>query len=272
MAVKHFVINPAKLETSKEDIAEIQRQRENTLKNGYSKNRELTQKRLTTESVNIKHVDGRIIISIDLNYKNQHTFADGTKIYIGRQFNNLNRRQTEPVNAIVVDAEYITKGVEILIHPNAICDANKIFNYANTSVEENNSLRYYSIQETSAFLFFEDDTWKPLKNFATGLRVFKPYEGIIHGILPTQIKDVLFITSGEYRGMVVQTLRSCDYEIIFMDRSGQEGRKIRCRHSENESNEREEIITVRSDLTKDVKRGKLFVGLSASDCKKLNEL
>ena len=269
MNKRFIVLDEKKKELSKEALKAIHDEKSEALKSGYEKNRQLTKKRLFEEEVNLRHVEGRIIIKIDLESKNTHTFESGVTIYRGRKFNDLNRRQTEPVNAWVVDAEYIPKGSEILIHPNAIVDANKIFNYANVSVEENNSLRYYSIEEPSCFLFREGQEWKPLKGFATALRVFRPYEGYLVGIEPELIKDVLYITSGEYNGKVCQTVKAADYEIIFQGTNGREQRIIRCRHYENESHDREELIVERNDLTELVNKGKLLVGLSKSDCKSI---
>ncbi len=269
---KHFVINESKVEISKEDILDISNREEKVLKDAYDKNRELTKKRLNPFDVDLKHTENRIIIVIDLNYKNRHTFSDGTEIYLGRQFNNLDRKHTEPVNAWVIDGEGIPKGAEILIHPNAICDAHKINGYESISNEQANSVRYYSIEVTSAFLWREGtEQWQPLKGFATALRVFKPYSGLIEGILPTQIKDILYLTSGEYEGQVVGTLKSCDYEIIYMGGSGKEERVIRLRHYEGFDHDREEITVLRHDLTEQLKEGKLLIGLSPNDCKKINE-
>jgi hypothetical protein len=176
----------------------------------------------------------------------------------------LNRRETEPVNAFVVDAEYIPRGVEILIHPNAINDTNKIFGFG----EDMTTVRYYSIPEEQCYLWKDNESqWQPLKNYATGLRVFKEYQGPIVGIEPEKIKDVLYITSGELKGKVVKTLKACDYEIIYMGKDGREERIIRCRHFENEINEREEVIAIDKQLTKEVKDKNLMVGVSKSDAK-----
>jgi hypothetical protein len=102
----------------------------------------------------------------------------------------------------------------------------------------------------------------PLKGFATGLRVFIPYKGVIEGIPNEQIKNVLYITSGEFKGKVVHTLKACDYEIIFIGTKGVEERIIRCRHFEDECNEREEIVCVDQYLTDKVNKAELLIGIS----------
>ena len=270
---KYFVIDESVKELPKEEVSAIENEYEVKRKNAYLKNREKTKSRLENKVTDLKCVHNRIIIVIDLDGKNTHKFSDGTEIYLGRRFNNLNRRHTEPVNAYVIDAENIPKGAEILIHPNAICDANKINNYENISLEQNNSVRYYSIETISAFLWRikKGSTWNPVENFATALRVFKPYAGNIAGIRPFLIKNVLYITSGELEGKIVNTLIAADYEIIFQGDNGQEQRLIRCRHYENMKHDREEIIAINYELTEQFNYGKLLIGLDTSDCKTIND-
>lgn len=221
----------------------------------------------------LKTVDGKVIVSVDLEGKNSHTFEDGTKIRLERQYNNLNRRETHPVNAIVVDGEGVVSGSQILIHPNATHDTNRIFNYgALSGAIEGSDVKYFSapVEQCYAWLDESDNnTWKPLKNFDFGFRVYKPYSGPIEGIEPTLIKDVLYVTTGEFKGLVVHTLKACDYEIIFQGIHGREERLIRFRHFPDIEHEREEIIAVDHHLTKDVEEGKLLIGLSPTTAKKL---
>ena len=217
----------------------------------------------------LKAVDGKVIISVDLEGKNSHTFSDGTKIRLERQYNNLNRRETHPVNAIVIDGEGVKAGSQILIHPNMTHDTNKIFNYGQLSGDiEGSDVKYFSIpvEQCYAWLDEEDNnTWKPLKNFEFALRVYKPYVGLIDGIEPTLVKDVLYVTTGEFKGLVVHTLKACDYEIIFQGIQGREERLIRFRHFPDQEHEREEIIAVDYHLTEKVNKGELVVGISPTN-------
>ena len=64
----------------------------------------------------------RVIIKVDLESKNSHTFKDGTKIRLERIYDNFNMRYVKPVNGIVVNAKDIPEGAEILIHHNATHD------------------------------------------------------------------------------------------------------------------------------------------------------
>ncbi|HXP51572.1 MAG TPA: hypothetical protein VN922_16565, partial [Bacteroidia bacterium] len=132
-------------------------------------------------------------------------------------------------------------------------------------------INYYSVPEDQIFLWRDGDTWKPLKGYATGLRVFRPYRGILHGIEPTKIKDTLYITSGALTGKVCHTLKAVDYCIIFQDVTGREGQVIRFRHSDDEEIPREEIVCISHSLTEELEAGDIWIGLTPRDAKPINE-
>lgn len=213
--------------------------------------------------IQLQAVEGKVIISVDLESKNSHTFSDGTKIRLERQYNNLNRRETHPVNATVISGEGMKSGSQILIHPNMTHETYRIYDYAPLSgIIEGSDIKYYSIPEEQCYAWLDGDTWKPLKNFDFALRVYIPYAGLVDGIEPTLVKDVLYVTTGEFNGKVVHTLKSCDYEIIFQGPNGQEDRLIRFRHFPGQEHEREEVIAVDEYLTEKVNNKKLIIGLS----------
>ena len=249
---------------TKTEISRIEKRNQSKLKKHSEKIRAISQDKLK-QKVELNHTNGRVIISIDTEGKNTHTFENGSKIYIGRQFNNLNRRETEPVNAYVISADNIPQGSEILIHPNAIIDSNKIFGFN----EDISDIKYYSIPAHQCYLWKNENDWQPLKGFVTALRVFEEYKGSLIGVEHTKIPNVLYITSGKLEGKVVHTLKACDYEIIFMGSKGVEERVIRCRHFEDEINEREEIIGIDIEMTKRVKKGDLLVGITSNDAKSI---
>lgn len=223
----------------------------------------------------LKAPKDRVIICIDMNRKNQHSFADGTTIYIGRQYNNLNQRETQPVNAEVVDSEYIPEGSEILIHHNSVHQTYLINDYQKLSGENVSSdIKYYSIEEDRCYLWREPGgEWKPLKGYATALRVYEPYKGFLVGIDPKVIKNALLITSGELNGQVAIMLLATDYEIIYQGDDNRESRVIRVRHFEGEEqNEREEVVAIDAEMTQKVHAGELLVGLSETKCEVYNEV
>jgi len=219
----------------------------------------------------LKTPENRVIIKVDLESKNSHTFKDGTKIKLERQYDNFNMRYVKPVNAEVVSAKDIPEGAEILIHHNATHDTYKIFNYLRPTEEASSDMQYFSIPIEECFMWRDKkcSTWNPLNNFITGLRIFEPYKGILEGIDATLIKNKIYVTSGELSGNVVGTVISSDYEIIYQDDDGTEGKIIRLRYYP-EGNDRNEVISIEHEMTNKVKNGELLVGYNVSDAKKLN--
>ncbi len=265
---KHFVIDPKTNHLKSEDIFSIE-------KNQLAKSTDAWEQReqkaynAMSNDIPLKHTVGRVIVVANVEYKNYAKLND-TKIRLERQFNNLNRRETEPVNATVVSSENMPKGAEVLIHHNALHDTNRIFGAEKLINNESSAdVKYYSIKENECFLWRIDKSqWNPCAIFETALRVFKPYDGLLENVPHTRIKDVLYCTSGKLKGKVVSTLKGCDYEVIFQNENLIEERIIRFRPFGDEGNFREpEAIAIMDDLTKLVKNGKYFVGLSEKDCK-----
>lgn len=221
----------------------------------------------------LKATKDRVIVKVDTDAKNSFTFQDGTKIRLERDYNNMDRKYTQISQGEVIHSEYIPEGAVILFHHNGSHDVNKVFNYKALSGEETAStVKYFSIPEAMCYLWkMPGGEWQPLKDFATGLRVFKPYTGVISGIPPTLIKNVLYLTSGEYKGIVCHTVRAADYQVIFQGDNVREESVIRCRHFENEESDREELIAISHDLTQQVNEGKLLVGITLSDAKPITK-
>ena len=221
----------------------------------------------------LKAPSNRVIIKVDLESKNSHTFKDGTKIKLERVYDNFNMRYVKPVNAEVVDAKDIPAGAEILIHHNATHDTYKIFNYQRPTTEASSDIQYFSIPIEECFMWREGkgSIWNALNNFVTALRIFKPYKGMLQGIEPEVMNNKLYITSGELKGRVVNTVISSDYEIIYQNDDGTEGRIIRLRYFPD-GNDRNEIIAINDNMTELVESGELLVGYNKSDAKQLKEV
>ena len=262
---KHFVVNPNIEIQDKEVINKLRQEKEAVLNETFFKKRNEDESKLS-EKDNLRFVEGKVIIKIDINSKDSWTFTNGQKIEYKRRFNNFNKRQTEPVNAFVISGEGVKAGSEILIHQNAIHDSARIFDY-----KDSPNIQYYSIQEEMCFAWYNEDkgVWLPIRPYDLALRVFKPYEGIITSIEPELIKDVLFVTTGELAGQVVKTIVATDFEVIFQGRNGREQSLIRFRPNGDEKTKREpEAIALLHRETKLVKQGKLLVGYSIKDAKK----
>jgi hypothetical protein len=221
----------------------------------------------------LKAPSNRVIIKVDLESKNSHTFKDGTKIKLERVYDNFNMRYVKPVNAEVVDAKDIPAGAEILIHHNATHDTYKIFNYQRPTTEASSDIQYFSIPIEECFMWREGkgSIWNALNNFVTALRIFKPYNGMLQGIEPEVMNNKLYITSGELKGRAVNTVISSDYEIIYQNDDGTEGRIIRLRYYPD-GNDRNEIIAINDNMTELVESGELLVGYNKSDAKQLKEV
>src|SRR5688500_10528513 len=147
----------------------------------------------------LQYVQDRVILWVNLEEKNFHTFEGGQKIRLERNWDNLNQRYVQPVNATVISAEGIPEGAEILIGHNSTHPTNQIFNYKNLSGEDIASdIKYFSVPLTECFAWrVGENEWQPLPNFDFALRVFKPYSGLIAGIEPTVCKDTLYATTGK---------------------------------------------------------------------------
>jgi hypothetical protein len=262
MNQKHFLINPKKTLVAKEVIESIREEGEMVLR-GYDQSVIEVNKEKINQQDSLVHTKNRVILKINTDYKNSHTFENGSQIRIERKYNNFNVRETHPVNAIVISAENIPTNSEILIDAIEIHDSNRIFNYK----ENNSDVKYYSFKKEMCFAYY-DNGWKPLEGWAFGLRIFKPYVGLMTGIEPTIVKDVLWVTTGEYSGSAVRTLLACDYQIVFQDRNGREGNIIRFRPDGNKEENREpEAIAILHDVTERVVSGEYLVGITTKDAK-----
>ena len=105
----------------------------------------------------LTHVEGKLVVRIDMNYKNSWTFEDGTKIVLERKYDCFDEKYTRPVNAIVVSAGNIPAGSEVIIHHTCTHDTNRVFNYQPLSGEvEASDIRYFSIREDEAFAWYDE--------------------------------------------------------------------------------------------------------------------
>jgi len=182
---KYFVIDPYQNKVSKEDIFSIEKERE-VRKDEHYKNKDVLNETLSKEllALNVKHTDGRVIVILNTDEKNNHTFEDGTKIRIERNWSNFDRKHVAPVNAIVISAEDIPQGAEVLVHPNSSHDTNRIFNLKSLNSQEIASdVKVYSIPIEECFLWRTDGgEWNPTHGFVIAERVFEPYNGFLTGI------------------------------------------------------------------------------------------
>lgn len=219
--------------------------------------------------MSIKAVKGRVVIKADKEQKNHYTFSNGLVIRMERDYNNLDRSYTQQIFGEVINSENIPAGSFLLFHFNALIESNKIYNHSKLSGDEIASgVEIYSIPENQCFLWKKEieQEWQPCDNFATALRVFQPYKGMLQGIEPTKLKDVLYVKTGELSGKVVKTLKACDAVLVFRNEKGIDQTIIRFRPLGDESSEREpEAIAIMDELTRQVNDGELLIGITESD-------
>ena len=220
------------------------------------------------------HTDKRVLVRVDTEQKNYTTFADGTTIRLERGYNNLDGQYTNQVRGIVISSDVIPKDAIVLFHFNSLHASNEVFDHSELTKEETtNNIKIFSIPEQECFLWREHhvSTWKTIPPFVTALKVFEPYTGKIEGVEPKQVKNILYITSGELKGKCVHTVKAADYCIIFRGDEGKDEYIVRCRHYEGEDNPREEVVAIDNHLTQRIKKGELLVGYSKTNCKILKE-
>lgn len=266
MDSKYFLVNPKVNHLSGEAIASISSDKIRFNASAWDERERMAQVAFEKQC-NLKWVHGRVIVKVNAQSKNTHRFANGATIRRERNFNNLNFREVNPANATVISSENIPSGSEILVDYTSIHDSNRIFDYHSGSSD----IIYYSIKEEDCFGWkHEGNDWQPLPNFEFGLRVFKPYEGMLQGIPPVPLYDTIYVTTGGLKGNVVRTLKASDYQIVFQGANGQEDNIIRFRHSDNPQFEREEVIGIMDELTEQLNNGELYVGITMRDAQTLN--
>lgn len=262
-------MNPRKGETDKKQIAEIHDRYAQLLATGDTLVAEKSKQKFYEED-SLIHVEGRYIVKVDMKYKDSWRFENGQEIRYERNFNNFNRRETQPVNVFVISGEDVPRGAEMLVDHNALHETNRINDYKNSfEKEDSDRIRYFSIPYNECYAWrVGDGEWNPVWPFEFGLRVFKPYDGTLQGIEPTLLKDTMFVTSGELKNQVVKTIKATDYQIIYQDLNGRENYLIVFRPFGNPKTKlEEEAIAVLHELTDKVYSGELLIGYSIKDAK-----
>jgi len=113
MNKKYFVFGD-KTESSQETIEQIRQSNEQLLLGGDLSLEQKVKARLL-EDDNLIHREGRIVVKVDIDSKNSHTFESGLTIRRERKFNDFNRRITQPTNCWVISGDGIPKGAELLL-------------------------------------------------------------------------------------------------------------------------------------------------------------
>lgn len=218
----------------------------------------------------LKAAPQRILLKVDTDFKNNYSLTKDVTIRLERNVENLNHRETMPVQGICMeDRPDVPREAMVIVNHNSFHPSNQIFNHSELSGEEIASgIGLFAVPESECYLWKTKDMedWQPMKGFAIAERVFEPYKGILHGMPHTKIKDTLYVKTGYYKGKIVRTLKATDYEMVFRGDDGKEQRLIRFRTFYPEPNEREEVLFIDEALTTRLKNGEIFVGLTETDC------
>jgi hypothetical protein len=212
----------------------------------------------------IKGMNNRIIVSVDMEYKNHFKLTDDVNLKLMRDIEQFDGRIKSPVNAIVISGEGLEAGWEILIGHNCAHPTHQIHNHG---LDIPVDTKIYSLSVEQCFIYRENKEakWKPCKGFLIVERIFKPYTGILLGIPPTEIKNALFVTSGNFLHQVLLTGLYCDYTIVFQEANGRESHITRMRDAHEE---RDEALAISHSLTDLVLSGELLIGETAETAKK----
>ena len=98
---KYFLVNPKLQNQDTAVLNELRVEKESSYNNTFLKIKSVNQDQLLQED-NLKHVDGRVVVKIDIDSKDSWTFDNGQTIEYKRRFNNFNVRETNPVNCHVI--------------------------------------------------------------------------------------------------------------------------------------------------------------------------
>lgn len=274
MASKYFLLNENQVQLQKEDILEIEAQKVERAARGIA-SLSAIKNEVRSRTINLHHVDKKVVILADREQKNYYTFSNGTVIRMERDYNNLDRSYTQQTLGTVISGNGIPDGALILFHFNCLSEHNKIYNHSPISgVEFDSGIEVYSIPESLCYLWKMpgEEKWNTFDGFDLAERVFVPYNGFIQGIEPKQLKDTLYVLTGEYKGLVVKTLAACDPVLHFRNEKGVDERIIRFRPNEIPSEQREaEALAILHDETEKVNSGEYLVGIDTKTAKPIFE-
>ncbi len=219
----------------------------------------------------MKAIKGNIIMKMDVRQKEKFALTDTVTIEIQKGY-NFNLREDRSSMGYVIDGEGLPVGARLLCHHLAIEPNYQIENETIlTEAEKKEGFKVFSIPADMAFCYMQENEWVPCKNFLITKRIFRPYKGKLVGIDPVVVKNRLLIIKGvdewdgeetDLSGSVCIVTENSDYQIIWHDTDNREHSLIRTRHRE--------LMGVDDGMKNDVKKGKLLVGYTISDCKALN--
>ncbi len=219
-----------------------------------------------------KAIGKNILLKIQTKNKEIYNLTEDAQIEISKGF-NFNRREDYPSYGVVIDAQKIPAGAEVLVHHNSTEEAYRVpdYNFL-TEQEKLDGWKVFTIDRDMVFVYRTDGKdWLPCEDFLITKRLFTPYKGKIAGVGNQRVKNRLFVVRGndvwdeketDLTGKVMVVTENSDYEIIFHNHEHREERLIRTRHRE--------LQAIDEGLTKKLKKGLVYLGLNETDCKPIN--
>ena len=224
--------------------------------------------------IKMKALTGFVIIKIDTRQKERYRLG-GTDIVldITRGF-NWNQREDRPTLATIIDGENLPSGTDVLVNYLALEPVYEILDEdILTKHEKQQGYKILSIPNDMCFAYFHKGEWHPCKEYLITMRVYKPYGGMLLGVEPVLVKNIMYVVKGysegtekdkvDLSGKVAVTLDWADYEIIWTNRDNQEERIIRTRDRE--------VIGIDNSALEKINKGEYLIGLSPKTAKKLKE-
>ena len=214
-----------------------------------------------------------ILLKMNTRQKERYALTDNIEIHIERSY-NFNLREDRSSMGYIVNGRGLTKGHQALCHHLTIESGNEVTaETILTDDEKKIGFKVFSVDKDMVFATSLDGIeWHPCKDFLITFRIFKPYKGKLKGIEPTVLKDRMYIIKGvdefedeitDLSDKVACTTANSDYQIIWHNEKNREQSLIRTRSRE--------ILAIDNGMLEDLKKGKLLIGLTVTDCKTYKE-
>lgn len=214
-----------------------------------------------------------ILLKMNTRQKELYSLMEGVDIEISKGW-NFNLREDRSSMGYIVNGRGLTKGHQALCHHLTIESGNEVTaETILTDDEKKIGFKVFSVDKDMVFATSPDGIeWHPCKDFLITLRIFKPYKGKLKGIEPTVLKDRMYIIKGvdefedeitDLSDKVACTTANSDYQIIWHNEKNREQSLIRTRSRE--------ILAIDNGMLEDLKKGKLLIGLTVTDCKTYKE-
>lgn len=223
----------------------------------------------------LRHAPHKVLIEVDITQRNSYRFANGTELVMFPKTDQFDKRFWAATSGIVVSADDMPAGSEVLIEHNSCEPTNAVVEYENA----NPNIKLFSVPEMEVYAWRSPhyNEWVATKYYAIGLHVYKPYKGILQNIKAEVIKNTLLILSGELKDKVVHILKNGEYTIVYQDRNGKPNELLVTFNAPPEEqgdiiiDAKQEVIAIDHSLTERWLNGELLAGLTHENAKSIKQ-